>query len=101
MSSGDLTCTEDVERAKASVFKQFYSLYYIFNCMDQKVLLHLFKLHAMYFFGVEMCFVKLHTKDLNDISMAYHKVIKRMCNKRPYDSNHECLERVNLPILSI
>ena len=66
--------------------------------MDQKVLINLFKLNAMSFCGVEIWFMKLHTKDLNNIAIAYHKAIKRMCNKRPYDSNHECLERVNLPI---
>ena len=54
--------------------------------MDLNVLINLFKLHAMSFYGVELCLI------------AYHKAIKRMCNKIPYDSNHECMERVNLPI---
>ena len=49
-----------------------------------------FKLHAMSFYGVETWFMKIRTKGLNTISIAYHKAIKRMCNKRPYDSNHEC-----------
>ena len=51
----------------------------------------------MSFCGVETWFLKLHTKDLNNISISYHKAIKRMCNKRPYDSHHQCLKRVNLP----
>ena len=34
--SDDSTCTKYVERAKASFFKQFYSLYNKFYCMDQK-----------------------------------------------------------------
>ena len=59
----DLTCTKDVERAKASFFKQFYSLYNILYCMEEKVLIHLFKQHAMSFYGVEACFMKLLTKD--------------------------------------
>ena len=66
--------------------------------MDQKVLIHLFKLQAMSFYGVEAWSMKLQTKDLNNITIAYHKAIKRICNKRAYDSNHECFERVNLPI---
>ena len=69
--------------------------------MDQKVLIHFFKLHAMSFYGVETWFMKLHTKDLNNISIAYHKAIKRICNKILNDSNHECLERVYLPIFKI
>ena len=51
----------------------------------------------MSFHGVETWFLKLHTKDLNNISIAYHKANKRMCNEGQYDSNLECLERVNLP----
>ena len=94
--SDGLTCTRDVERAKVSFFNQFYSLYNKFYCMDQKLLIYLFKLHAMSFYGVEAWFMKLHTKVLNNILIAYCKAIKRMCNIRPYESNHECLERVNL-----
>ena len=41
--SDDLTYTKDVERAKASFFKHFYSLYMKLYCTDQKVLIHLFK----------------------------------------------------------
>ena len=52
----------------------------------------------MSFYGVETWLVRLHTRDLTIISIAYHKAIKRMHNKIPYDSNHECLEKVNLPI---
>ena len=81
-----------------SFFKQFHSIHNNFHCVDQEVQINLFELHVMSFYGVETWFMKLHTKDLNNISIAYHKAIKRMCNKRPYDSNHECLKRVNLPI---
>ena len=49
ISSDDLSCTKDVERAKVSVFKHFCSLYNKFCCMDPKGLVHLFKLHAMFF----------------------------------------------------
>ena len=66
--------------------------------MDQKGLVYLFKLHAMSSYGVETMFMKLRTKHLNNISVAYNKAIGRMCNKRQYDSSHECLETVNLPI---
>ena len=52
----------------------------------------------MSFYCVERWYMKLHTKDLNIISIAYHKVMKRNCNNRPFESYHECLERVILPI---
>ena len=96
--SDNLTCTKDIERAKKSFFKQFFSLNNKFYCMDQKVLISLIKLHAMSFYGVETWFIKLHTKGLNNTPIAYDKAIKRTCNRRAYDSNHDCLERVNLTI---
>ena len=68
--SDDLTCTKDVERSKVSLFKQFNSLYTNFFCMDQEVPINLFKLHAMYFCGVEILFIKLHSKHINNISIA-------------------------------
>ena len=40
--SDELTYTKDVERAKTTFFKEFYSIYYNFYCLDQKVLIHLF-----------------------------------------------------------
>ena len=94
----NFSCTKDVEREKARFSKQFYSLHKNFHCMDQKVLIHLFKLHTMSFYGVQTWFMKLQTEDLNNISVACHKVKKCMCNKRPYDSNHGRLDRVNLLI---
>jgi len=69
----DLSCTKDVERAKMSFYNQFNCLKSKFSCMDQKVLLH-----AMCFYGVESWFFKLFKKDLNKISIPYHKAIKRI-----------------------
>ena len=31
-------------------------------------------------------------------SVPYHKTIKRICGRNSYDSNHEALEQVDLPI---
>ena len=63
-------CTKDVERAKASFFKQFNSLYTKFYCMIQKVLIHLFTLHAMSFYGDETWFMKLHANDIKYINSS-------------------------------
>ena len=43
-------------------------------------------------------YINLNKKDLKNISVPYHKAIKRMCRRNSYDRNHECLEQVNLPI---
>ena len=42
--------------------------------------------------------MKLHKKYLNNISVGYHKAIKRICGRKCYDNNHECLKYIRLPI---
>ena len=76
--SENLTYAKDVERAETRFFTQFYSFYNVLYYINQKVLKHLLKLHAMSFYGVKTWFMKLHTKDLNNISIAYHKATKRI-----------------------
>ena len=68
--------------------------FYKLHCVSQKVLIHLFKVHAI-FYDVEKFFMKLYTKESNIVSIAYHKATKCMCNKRVYDSYYECLERIS------
>ena len=60
----DELCTKDVERSKVRFFKRFFSLYNKIYCMNQKVLIYLFRLNVTSFFGVETWFMKLYTCDL-------------------------------------
>ena len=76
----DLSRTKYVVRAKVKSFKQFYSFIISLYCVDHKVLTHIFEGH--------------------NISIAYHKTMKRMGNNRPYDCNHEWLERVNRTVVN-
>jgi len=94
----NLACTSDMERSKRTLFKQHNSIYQKFRFVDTNVLLYLFRMHAMSFYGIETWFMKLHKKVLNNISAVYHKAIKRICGRYSYDSNHECLEYARLPI---
>ena len=57
-----------------------------------------FRLHSMLFYGVETWYMRLYKKDLKNVAVPYHKVFKRICGRNSYDSNHECLEQVNLSI---
>ena len=93
----DLSCVKDIERAKLAYFKQFSSKYHKFRFVDKNILLHLFRLHAMSFYGAETWYIKLNKKKPKNISVPYHKAIKRICGRISYDSSHECLEQVNLP----
>ena len=94
----NLACTSDMERSKRTFFKQHNSIYQKFSYVDTNVLLYLFRMHAMSFYGIETWFMKLSKKDLNNISVVYHKAIKRICGRNSYDSNHECLEYARLSI---
>ena len=98
VSTNDLSCAKDVERAKLYFFKQFNSICHKFNSVDKNVLLHLFWLHAMSFYGAETWYIKLNKKYLKNISVPYHKAIKRICWRNSYDNNRDCLEQVKLPI---
>ena len=62
--SDDLSCAKDVERAKLAFFKQFNSIYNKFSFVDKNVLLHIFQLHAMSFYGAEAWYIKLNKKTL-------------------------------------
>ena len=66
--------------------------------MDINVLLHLFKTHAMCFHGIETWFAKLYKNDLKDVALAYHNAINKMASRRKFDSTHECLDSLKLPI---
>ena len=47
---------------------------------------------------IETWLMKLHKKDLKNLSVVYHKAIKRICGRNFFDSNHECLEYARFPI---
>ena len=49
----DLSYAKDVERVKLAFFKQFNSIYHKLKFVDKDVLLHLFRLHPMSFYGAE------------------------------------------------
>ena len=94
----NLARTSDMERSKRTFFKQHISTYQNFSYVDTNIMLYLFRMHAMSFYGIETLFKKLHKKVLNNIPVVYHKAIKRNCGRNSYDSNHECLEYAHLPI---
>ena len=86
-----------ITNVQVSHFKRYNSKYHNINFVDKNVLLHLFRLHAMSFYGAETWYINLNKKDLKNTSVPSHKAIKRECGRNSYDSNHECLEKVNSP----
>ena len=49
----NLSCAMDVERDKLAFFRQFNPIYHHLSFVDKKVMLHLFWLHVMSFYGAE------------------------------------------------
>ena len=60
----DLSSAKDVVRAKLAFVKQFSSMYHKIRFVDKNELLHLFRLHAMSFYGAETWYINLNKKDL-------------------------------------
>ena len=61
-------------------------------------MLYLFRTHVMSLYDIETCFLKVHKKDLNIISVVCHMAIKRICGGNFYDGNHKCLDILNFRI---
>ena len=88
----------DIDRALSSFLKQFNSLYSKFSFVDRNVLYFLFKSFATSFYGMETWFEKIKQCDLNRISVAYHKAVKRVAGMNVWDSNHAACHVVGVPI---
>ena len=57
--TGDVSCANDVERAKAAFFEQIGSIYDKLFFFEKNVLLHFFRLHTMSFYVAETLYMKL------------------------------------------
>ena len=80
-STEDISCAKDVERANLSFLKQFNFINHKYSFVDKNVLLHHFWVHAMSFYGAETWYIKLNKKRPENISVPYHKSIKRICGR--------------------
>ena len=55
-------------------------------------MLYLFRTHVMSLYDIETCFLKVHKKDLNIISVVWHNAIESICGCNFYNDNLECLD---------
>ena len=88
----------DIERATTSFLRQFNGLYYKFYRSKGPVLNHLFRSHAMSFYGMETWFHNRTRKSLKKIAVAYHNSVKRVCGLNQWDGNHVACETVGVNI---
>ena len=94
--SGNGDMGMDIDRVITCFLKQFNSLYSKFHCIDRRVLAYLFKSYTSSFYGIDLWFDKIYDYQLNKISVAYHKAIKRICGMNVWDSNHDACERMGV-----
>ena len=94
-----LSIHEDTERVLNSFLKQFNALYYRFNFIQSDILKFLFKTYAFSFYGSELWFETIsQNKCFNNLAIAYHKAVKRICHLNVWDSNHLACELVGVPV---
>lgn len=92
MLRSDGQISSDIDRVLNSFMRQFNSMYGKFYYMDINVLSYLFKSFTSSFYGIELWFQKIPISQLNLMSIAYHKAIKRMVGLNMWDSNHLACE---------
>lgn len=87
--TSDGSTSSDVDRFCSSFLAQFNSMFHKFNFMGLDTLKFLFVYFCSSFYGVESWydFMEKHSSFKN-ISISYHKSLKRMCNLNVWDSNH-------------
>ena len=88
----------DLDRIIDSFLKQFNGMYSKFYFADKNVLYFLFKSYTSSFYGLEVWHDKILKNQMNKISVAYHKAIKRISGFNTWDSNHEACKAVGAPI---
>ena len=72
--------------------KQFYATYGKFKFCDQNVLCYLFRTYTSSFYGIELWVEKIKRFQMEKISVAYHKAVKKVCQLNVWDSNHVACE---------
>ena len=92
----NMSVSEDVERAMNTFLRQFNSIYYRFYRSKGQVLNHLFRSHAMTFYGMETWSHNLTKQSLRKVSVAYHGAVKRTCGMNKWDGNHVACETVGV-----
>ena len=94
--NGDLG--HDIDRVINDFLKQFYAMYGKFNFCDRNVLCYLFRSYTSSFYGIELWVERMKVFQLDKISVAYHKAVKKVCCMNTWESNHVACEIVGVHI---
>ena len=96
--SGDMSLKLDMDRAMNSYLKQFNSMYYRFNSLDNNLKFFLHKTFTS-FYATELWYDDLMNRNrFRKVEICYHKCIKRVAGLNVWDSNHLACSIVGVPI---
>ena len=96
--SGNGDMRSDIDRVINGFLKQFNSMYSKFYFVDRNVLIFLFKSFTSSLYGIDLWYQKMPQYQINQISVAYHKAIKKMMGLNVWDSNHQGCEMAGVSV---
>ena len=96
--SEDINISSDIDRVSTAFLKQYHSVYAKFYNMSNDVLHFLFRTYTSSFYGVEFWYDSLSNRNINKLSITYHKAVKRVARLNVWDSNHLACYVVDVPI---
>ena len=95
----EMFISKDIERACQSFLQQFNSMYSKFYFSNKEILCFLFRSYCTNFYAAELWFNKeKSSKELDTISITYHKALKRILGLSKWDNNHNACEMTGFPI---
>ena len=77
------------------LLRQYNSMYHRFNFAYKDIIYQLFNTYLSSFYGIEMWFNEINrNKAFHNVSVRYHKTVKRIAGLCTWDSNHLAYESV-------
>ena len=95
----DLSLKSDINRVTNDFLKQFNGFYHKFSFLHREIKYFLFKTYTSSFYGSNLWIEQHITENkIREISIAYHKAVKKLAGLLPWDSNHDACKIVGVNI---
>ena len=93
----NLNNNEDIARVKSKFYSEFNYVLRKFHFTNKEVKLFLFKQYCLQFYGSELWFGPLKSKQaLKQFGIGYHKAIKKILQLSTHESNHFACQEAGL-----
>ena len=97
MIANNLNNNEDIARAKSKFYSEFNSILRKFHFTNKEVKLFLFKQYCLQFYGSELWFGPLKSKQaIKQFAIGYHKAVKKILQLSMHESNHFACQEAGL-----